>query len=243
MFLIALRYRVLNGNLGSRTNGKTSIMHTIDIISDVSCPWCIIGYSALKSAIDDLGFEDKITINWKPFELNPTMPAEGQERSEHIMQKYGSSREQAKQNLKTMADRGLVEGYQFNFAEEGRIYNTFDAHRLIRWAAQFDKQTELKLALFDLHFKNNGDPSNRAQLLSVVEEVGLDTALAAQVLDSDEFADEVRAEEQWNHQNGISAVPTFIFDNQYMVSGGQPKDSFKQVLTHITEQANENAAS
>ena len=211
-------------------------MHTIDIVSDVSCPWCIIGYRALKSAIDELGVADQMIINWKPFELNPAMPPEGQDRAEHIMLKYGISLEQAAQNRGMLVERGRQEGYEFNFAEGGRVYNTFDAHRLIHWAAEFGKQTELKLALFDLYFKHNGNPSDPEQLLATVEACGLNRDAALQLLESEALSKEVRNDQEWGRQNEISAVPTFIFDNKFMVSGGQQKAHFLEVLTHIQTQ-------
>jgi len=210
-------------------------MTHIKIVSDVSCPWCVIGYKALHAAISELGIENQVVIEWGPFELNTEMPAEGQDRSEHIQQKYGISAQQALANRQGIVDRGLAEGYQFNFADAGRVYNTFDAHRLLHWAAiqnvqnentGANKQTELKLALFDLYFKHEGNPSDHQQLLRCVEQVGLDSAAAAEVLQGTAFAQEVRAEQALNTQQGISAVPAFIFENKYLVSGGQPKEAF-----------------
>ena len=127
--------------------------HTIEIISDVSCPWCVIGYGALSQALDELNAHDDFKLTWRAFELNPNMPAQGQNKDEHLQQKYGLTPEQGKANRQNLIDRGKSVAYEFIFPENGRVYNTFNAHRLIHWAADFDLQTELKLALFDLYFQ------------------------------------------------------------------------------------------
>jgi len=212
-------------------------MHTINIVSDVSCPWCIIGYRSLQSALSELGIENSIRINWLPFELNPEMPIEGQNRSEYIQQKYGISEQQAQANRQQLVDRGLELGYEFNFPDNGRVYNTFNAHRLIHWSKSHGLQTELKLALFDLYFKQAGNPSDSNALLACVKSVGLSTAEAQEILESDSLSAEVRADQQRNHQNGISAVPAFIFNNKYLVSGGQPKETFIQVMQELDKEA------
>ena len=216
-------------------------MHTIDIISDVSCPWCIIGFGALQNALVELDAEDQVEIHWRAFELNPAMPAEGQDRIEHIQQKYGINKEQGEANRKNLTERGLSVGYQFNFPEGGRIYNTFDAHRLIFWSADHGLQTQLKLALFDLYFQQAGDPSDQAQLLDCVEKVGLDVAQAKDILDSDKYVQEVRAEQQLNQQQGISSVPAFIFNKKYLVSGGQPKEVFINAIEELNKEAANNS--
>jgi len=211
-------------------------MHTIDIISDVSCPWCIIGYNSLLSALEQLNAKDTVKISWRPFELNPSMPAEGQDRAEHLQQKYGVTDQQAKVNRQNLVDRGLSVGYQFKFPENGRVYNTFNAHRLIHWANEHDLQTELKLALFDLYFKQAGNPSSDEDLLSCVEKVGLPKLQAKEILDSDKFAAEVRADQQLSQQQGISSVPAFIFNNKYLVSGGQPKEVFINAIQELDKE-------
>ncbi len=212
-------------------------MHTIDIVSDVSCPWCIIGYRALEDALRELDIEASVNINWRPFELNPTMPTAGQDRVEHIQQKYGLTEAQGAANRQNLIDRGLSVAYEFNFPENGRVYNTFDAHRLLHWAKEHGSQTELKLALFDLYFKNAGNPSDHQQLLDCVEQLGLDRQQAQAVLDSDKYTSEVRAEQQLGQQQGISSVPAFIFNNKYLISGGQPKEVFVNALTELQKQA------
>ncbi len=209
----------------------------IDIVSDVSCPWCIIGYQGLQLALNNLSQELLAEIEWHPFELNPQMPAEGQEITEHITQKYGISVEQSEQNRAAIKQRGLDVGYEFGNRGGGRIYNTFDAHRLLHWAKSQDKQTELKMALFDLYFKQSGNPSDHAQLLETVSGIGLSAEKAAEVLDSKMFAQEVRAEQQQNQQMGISSVPAFIINNKYLISGGQPPDMFENALKDIAQKS------
>lgn len=209
----------------------------IDIVSDVSCPWCIIGYQALDKALENLAPEIEAQITWHPFELNPHMPAEGQEITEHITQKYGISAEQAANNREMIKQRGLDVGYEFGHRGGGRIYNTFDAHRLLHWAKEQDKQTELKLALFDLYFKQSGNPSDHQQLLEVVAKVGLDQAQAAQILSSDKFATEVRQLQQHYTNSGIQSVPAVIVNEKHLISGGQPVAIFEQALRQIATES------
>ncbi|WP_158972190.1 DsbA family oxidoreductase [Paraglaciecola sp. L3A3] len=209
---------------------------TIDIVSDVSCPWCIIGYKALEQALQNIAPQVQANITWQPFELNPQMPQEGQEITEHITQKYGISEQQAEQNRETIKQRGLAVGYEFGVRGGGRIYNTFDAHRLLHWAEEQGKQTELKLALFDLYFKQEGNPSDHQQLLSVVELVGLDVEQAKAILNSDKFTTEVRKQQQHYQSAGISSVPAVIVNNKHLISGGQPTEVFEQALKQIAQE-------
>jgi len=214
-----------------------SIQLKIDIVSDVSCPWCIIGYQALNQALTNLAPDIQADITWQPFELNPQMPKEGQEITEHITQKYGISEQQAEQNRAAIGDRGLSVGYEFGHRGGGRIYNTFDAHRLLHWAHELGKQTELKLALFDLYFQQSGNPSDHQQLLKVVEHIGLDGATAKQILDSDKYTAEVRSQQQHYHAAGVSSVPAVIVNDKHLISGGQPSEVFEQALRQIAEES------
>ena len=206
----------------------------IDIVSDVSCPWCVIGYHSLRIALDRLLPDIEANIRWHPFELNPVMPAEGQDVSEHLAQKYGMNDAQLQQSREHIAQRGLQVGYAFGERGGGRIYNTFNAHRLLHWAAEEAKQTPLKLALFDLYFKQRGNPSDAQQLLAVVAAVGLDVNRAAQILDSDEYAQPVRHAQAQYQQLGISAVPAFIINQRHLISGGQPPEVFEQALRELS---------
>ena len=202
----------------------------IEIISDVSCPWCIIGYQSLNSALIELDLQDSVVITWKPFELNANMPVEGQEISEHIQQKYCATPEQSAANRANIKARGKAVDYEFNFADDGRIYNTFDAHRLIHWANKFGLQTKLKLALFDLYFQQQGNPSDHQSLVEVAKGIGLDPIKAGEVLESGQFTNEVRADMNTAQQQGIHSVPSFIFNNKLLVTGGHPKETFINVL-------------
>ena len=206
---------------------------TIDIISDVSCPWCIIGFRSLDLAIKELGIKNSVLLNWLPFELNPTMPPEGQNRNDYIREKYGLSKEQGDANRQNLIARGKELGYEFVFAEEGRVYNTFDAHRLIHWARESGLQTQLKLALFDLFFQQQGNPSDHDDLLHCVDNVGLEVDRAKQILNSDDYVEEVRKELNFVRSNEINSVPTFIFNQKYLISGGQPTQIFINALQEL----------
>ena len=210
---------------------------SIDIISDVSCPWCIIGYRSLSLALDDLDAHDRVDINWLPFELNPNMAPEGQNRNDYIREKYNLSPEQGKANRDTLINRGAELGYQFNFPDDGRVYNTFNAHKLIHWAKKHELQTQLKLALFDLFFQQQGNPSDETDLLRCVKNVGLDTKQAKEILNSDRYKTEVNEALSFAKSNGISSVPAFILNKKYLISGGQPKQVFIQALQQLDQEA------
>ena len=206
---------------------------SINIISDVSCPWCIIGYRALSLALDELNAHDDVKISWLPFELNPTMPPEGQNRNDYIREKYGLTPEQGQANRDNLIKRGAELGYTFNFPDDGRVYNTFNAHRLIHWAKEHDLQTQLKLALFDLFFQKQGNPSDHQDLLKCVKAIGLDSERAIEILESDDYINAVKQDLRFAKDNGISSVPAFIFENKYLVSGGQPKEVFINALLEL----------
>ena len=208
----------------------------IDIVSDVSCPWCIIGFKALQEALEKVAPDITASIEWQPFELNPQMPPEGQDITEHITEKYQISEQQAEQNRDVIKQRGLSVGYEFGNRGGGRIYNTFDAHRLLHWANTQGKQTELKLALFDLYFKHNGDPSDHEQLLQTVKSVGLDVAQATKILGSDEFVADVRQMQQHYQSAGVQSVPAVIVNNKHLISGGQPAEVFQKALIQIAQE-------
>ena len=212
-----------------------SVHLKLDIVSDISCPWCIIGYLSLNQALTKLAPEISVDITWQPFELNPHMSKEGQEITEHITEKYGISVEQSEQNRLLIKQRGLELDYAFGNRGGGRIYNTFDAHRLLHWSKAYGKQTDLKMALFDLYFKKNGNPSDHQQLLDVSHSVGLDKVKAQQVLASNEFEQEVRELQQYYQTAGINSVPAVIVNNKHLISGGQPADVFEQALRDIAQ--------
>jgi predicted DsbA family dithiol-disulfide isomerase len=204
----------------------------IDFVSDVSCPWCVVGLRALDQALEALGDDVSAQIHFQPFELNPNMPAEGQDIIEHIAEKYGSSPEQIAANQQNIRDRGAELGFEFAGGER-RIYNTFDAHRLLHWAEQQGRQQALKEALFTAYFSDLKDPSNHQTLADIARRVGLDRMRAEAILASNEFAAEVREAEQLWIARGVSSVPTIVFNDQYAVSGGQPVDVFIGAIRQI----------
>jgi len=200
----------------------------IDIVSDVSCPWCVIGFHGLQAAMKELDL--KAELLWRPFQLNPDMPKNGQSYAEYSRKKYNRSAEQSKANLKNIEQRGTDVNYRFNLSDEHRIYNTFDAHRLLYWARDFDLQTPLKLELFDLYFQRSGNPDNHDTLLECAQKVGLDRDAAANVLSSLRFTEEIQTELEFISRQGITSVPTYIFNEKHMVSGAQSKETFLHYL-------------
>jgi len=205
----------------------------IDFVSDVSCPWCIVGLNGLLQALEILRDEVQAEIHFQPFELNPKMGPDGQNITEHISEKYGSTPEQSQKNREAIRARGAEVGFAFRTDGNSRIYNTFDAHRLLHWAGIEGVQLPLKQALFKAYFTDGGNPSDHAQLAQIAESVGLDRQRAEAILASDEFADEVREEEQLWLQRGVSSVPTVVFNGQYAVTGGQPVDTFVGAIRQI----------
>jgi predicted DsbA family dithiol-disulfide isomerase len=205
----------------------------IDFVSDVSCPWCAIGLKSLQQALDNIGDAAQIDVHFQPFELNPNMAPEGQAIDEHLTEKYGSSPEQQEQARAMICSRGAEVGFDFAMDKRSRIYNTFDAHRLLHWAGLEGKQTELKLALLGAYFTDGEDPSSHEVLARVAESVGLDRAGARAVLDSDQFAEQVREREQFFQRHGINSVPAVIINEQYLIAGGQPAAVFERALREI----------
>lgn len=205
----------------------------IDFVSDVSCPWCAIGLQSLERALQTLDGELDASLTFQPFELNPQMVAEGEETTEHLRKKYGHTPEQAAAARETLRARGQALGFTFNLDKRARIYNTFNAHRLLHWAQAEGKQVELKKALLKAYFTEGENPSDAALLVRVAATVGLDAARAQAILDSDEFAAEVREQERFYQQAGISSVPAIILNDQHLISGGQPPEVFEQALRQI----------
>jgi predicted DsbA family dithiol-disulfide isomerase len=209
----------------------------IDFVSDVSCPWCVIGLKSLEHALERIGEGAVPAIHFQPFELNPQMPPEGQDFAEHIAQKYGSTPEQLAKNREAIRARGAELGFTFDMEKRARIYNTFDAHRLLHWAGIEGRQRELKHALFSAYFTDGLDPSDRDVLIEVATRAGLDAERAREVLESDTYAQEVRQREQFYTQQGVHAVPSVIINDKYLIQGGQPIEAFEQALRQIAAEA------
>ncbi len=212
----------------------------IDFVSDVSCPWCVIGLKALDIALDRLHDQIEAEIHFQPFELNPQMPAEGQEINEHLSQKYGSTPEQLAQTREAIRLRGAALGFEFGIGKRDRIYNTFDAHRLLHWVGQEGEpgqQKALKMALFSVYFTAGESPASHDVLCRLAEQVGLDPLRARALLASDTFADQVREKESFYTRQGIHSVPDIILNERHLISGGQPPEAFEQALRQLVTDA------
>jgi predicted DsbA family dithiol-disulfide isomerase len=205
----------------------------IDFVSDVSCPWCVIGLKSLETALANLKDEVAVDLHFQPFELNPQMPAEGQDMMEHIAQKYGATPTDIERNRENIRARGAELGFEFNMEKRGRIYNTFDAHRLLYWAESEGKQEALKNALFSAYFSEGRNPSDHEVLLDVAGKIGLDAKRAAEILESDEFSTEVRGRERFYAELGIQAVPSVIINDRHLIQGGQPAEVFETALRQV----------
>ncbi len=207
----------------------------IDFVSDVSCPWCVIGLKSLQTALGRLAGSVDADIHFQPFELNPQMGPGGQDLMEHITQKYGSTEDQVVRNREAIAARGEQLGFHFGMNKRSRIYNTFNAHRLLHWAEieGGGKLAALKEALFKAYFTDGRVPSDAGVLVEVDTSVRLDADRARAILASDEYAADVRAREQLYLRNGIHAVPAVILNDKYLVQGGQPVEAFERALAQV----------
>jgi len=205
----------------------------IDFVSDVVCPWCAIGLTSLDQALQRLDGEVQADIHFQPFELNPQLPAEGEGIAEHLQRKYGLTEAQLEENQERIRQRGAELGFAFDFNARSRIWNTFDAHRLLHWAGIEGKQSELKHALLRAYFSEGRNVSDRDVLAGIVAGVGLDAQRARAVLASGDYADDVRAAEQFFQNLGISGVPAVIIEKRHLVSGGQPPEVFERALREI----------
>jgi len=208
---------------------------TIDIVSDVVCPWCAIGYGNLRQALNQLERNIQVDVQWHPFQLNPYMGKEGQEINEHLGEKYGLNEQQLADNKQRIQEVGAQAGIDFNFDQRSRIYNTLDCHVLLHLANESGKQTELKLALFKAYFSEGKDISDREVLVGIAASVGIETQAVLAALDDDEIREVVKQEESQFKQMGIQSVPAFIINNKYLISGGQPVEAFVQGLQEIAE--------
>lgn len=207
----------------------------IEFVSDVACPWCAIGLSALAMALQRLAPEITANVRFSPFELNPGMGPEGQDLGEHLTQKYGSTPAQQAEIRATIRARGAAVGFAFHPDGRGRISNTFDAHRLLHWAGvvQPELQWALKIALLQACHGAQQPMNDAAVLVQAVQDAGLDGAQARQVLTSAAYTDEVRAQEAHYLQLGIHSVPATIVNGRHLISGGQPPEAFEQALRQI----------
>jgi len=206
-------------------------------VSDVVCPWCVIGYKQFEKAIATMPGHFNVSVHWRPFELNPQMPAEGQDLREHIAQKYGSTAAQSQQARSRLSSIGDSLGFHFDYFDGMRVVNTFAAHQLLHWAKLQGRQTELKLALFSAFFSERQDVSSEKVLVSAAGSIGLSETDAQEVLRSGRFVEEVREDQRWWLDREIHAVPAFIFNDKYSVLGAQAADTFVRVLKKLESRA------
>ncbi|MGH8127633.1 MAG: DsbA family oxidoreductase [Gammaproteobacteria bacterium] len=207
----------------------------IDFVSDIACPWCVIGLAGLQQALAQLDGSVQAEIHLQPFELNPQSPLEGEDAGERLMQKYGINEAQMEANRSAIRERAAALGFAYNIGPGSRSYNTFDAHRLLHWAELQDREQalELKKALFRAYFTENENIADRDILVRIVSNIGLDAEDARHILESDAYANEVRAQERHFQQAGISSVPATIVNGTHLISGGQPPDVFERALREI----------
>ena len=203
----------------------------IDFVSDVACPWCAVGLFSLEEALRRIGAQLQVELRFQPFELNPRMPPEGEDTVEHLARKYGASPERLAQTREMLRQRGAEVG--FTFGERARIWNTFDAHRLLHWAGLEGKQRELKHALLAAYHTHGLNPGSAEVLLKLCADVGLDAARARAILDSDAYADAVREAERHWQSLGIQAVPSVVIDDRHLIQGGQPPEAFERALRQL----------
>jgi predicted DsbA family dithiol-disulfide isomerase len=211
----------------------------IDFVSDVACPWCAIGLASLQAALARLDGTVQADIHLQPFELNPQLPFEGEDANEHLMRKYGIGEDELETNRAAIRERAAALGLAFNMRTGSRIYNTFDAHRLLHWAGidRPDRVLPLKQALLRAYFSDGENVADRNVLVRIASAVGLNAEAARRVLESSGYADEVRAQERAFQQAGIHSVPATIVNGQYLISGGQPPDAFENALREIATAA------
>jgi predicted DsbA family dithiol-disulfide isomerase len=210
----------------------------IDFVSDIACPWCAVGLNALEMALERIGADIAVELHFQPFELNPQMSPEGEDAVAYLSAKYGISAEQIARNQAAIRERGAAVG--FSFGTRGRVWNTFDAHRLLHWAGvegQEGAQRSLKHELLQAYHGQGRNPSDAEVLLEAAREAGLDEARAREVLGSDEFSNEVRQAEAFWQQAGIRSVPSVVVNDRHLIQGGQPPEVFEQALRQIAAEA------
>ena len=211
----------------------------IDFVSDIACPWCAVGLNALELALARIGPGLQVDLHFQPFELNPQMAAEGQEIVEHLSQKYGIDAAQIAANTEAIRQRGASVGFSFGIGKRSRVYNTFNAHRLLHWAGLSGdaSQRALKHALLKAYFTDGLDPSDPEVLVQAAAAAGLDEAGARAVLASDAHAADVRRAQAFYQQQGIQSVPAIIINDRHLISGGQPVEVFERALRQIAAEA------
>lgn len=203
----------------------------VDIVSDVVCPWCVIGYHQLAKAVQET--EIGIDIHWHPFELNPHMGEDGENLREHLAAKYGTTPEGSRNARARLTELGAELGFTFNYADDMRMYNTFRAHQLIDWAGEQGKAHETKLALFAAFFTRRENVADTDILVGVAGQIGLDPDAARAMLNSGDHAEKVREKEQFWTSRGVQGVPAMIFDRQHLVTGARGEENYANLLRRL----------
>ncbi|MFT6163602.1 MAG: putative DsbA family dithiol-disulfide isomerase [Zhongshania aliphaticivorans] len=215
-------------------SSSLNILH-IDIVSDVVCPWCVIGYRQLAAALEASGTPHE--IHWHPFELNPNMPAQGQNLREHIAEKYGTSKQQSQDSRIQMTEAAAQVGFEMNFSDDMRMHNTFNVHQLLHWADQFGRMHELKQALFTAHFTDGKNLSDINVLADVAAKIGLERSEALAVLTDQRFANDVRVAQEFWLDQGIQGVPAVVFNRRHLVTGAQGIENYTRILKQLAEES------
>ncbi len=206
----------------------------IDIVSDVICPWCIIGYKQLEHALEKTGVS--ANIYWHPFQLNPHISNDGENLREHLAAKYGTSVEDAIKSRANLTAMGEELGFTFNYTDDMKTYNTFLAHQLLRWANEQDREHDLKLALLEAFFTRRENVGDIETLASIAASIGLDHEEAGEILMDQRFASAVRDEMNLWVSRGVQGVPAVIFNEKYLVSGAQGIENFVTILHQLEEE-------
>ena len=209
----------------------------IDFVSDVVCPWCVIGLKSLETAIANAADVVTAELHFQPFELNPGMATEGENVAEHIARKYGADPERSKGTRDLIRNSAAELGFTMATNADSRIWNTFDCHRLLHWAGETGHQHALKMALFTAHFTDQKSLADPETLVGAAVAAGLDAEAARAIVTSDAYATQVRADERHWRENGIDAVPAIVIDGKYLITGGQPVATFEKVLRRIAADA------
>jgi predicted DsbA family dithiol-disulfide isomerase len=217
---------------------NTAVNRTVkvDFVSDVVCPWCALGATALEQAIENLAGEITVELTYKPFELNPDMPAEGEYAVKHMMRKYGRTAEEVASRNEMVIARGKALGFHFDLEKRSHFYNTFDAHRLLLWATHEGRQVPLKKALLKAYFTDGQNPSDQETLVRLAGEAGLSSERAREVLAAGEFADEVRELERFYTERGINSVPAMVLNDRQLVTGSQSVEHYETVLRQMAQE-------
>lgn len=217
--------------MSDANSDETNDYLEIDIVSDVVCPWCVIGFKQLEKALHQTGIP--AVLKWHPFELNPQMGEDGENLREHLAGKYGTTPEQSVKARENLTALGADLGFTFNYSEDSRMVNTFRAHQLLHWAVPLGKEHPLKMALFEAYFGRGENVNDPDVLVSVAESVGLDPVEARAVLEDGRFADKVREEQAFWTSNGIQGVPVIIFDRRHLITGAQGVDNYVAILRQL----------